>query len=173
MMHVLADTLLKTVNPPVQIDIGITDHPMFVDKAINLASSAEYSSVAEQVYPIGYDTLIRLLDTKYYAEKTLAEVGQFFERARVVMTLRGDEVSEHDQREYVEKLRRGDRDNEGADRRWADRIEIVSKMDEDLSSTKAREAVAAANLNDLEAVVAPGLAEYIQEHKLYQEKEQQ
>ncbi|KAF3083246.1 hypothetical protein TWF706_001242 [Orbilia oligospora] len=50
-----------------QIDIGITPHPRFIDKSTDLSNHPFFpSEVTRQVWILGYDTLIRLLNPKYY-----------------------------------------------------------------------------------------------------------
>ncbi|KAF3216709.1 hypothetical protein TWF192_006859 [Orbilia oligospora] len=50
-----------------RIDIGITPHPRFIDKSTDLSNHPFFpSEVTRQVWILGYDTLTRLLNPKYY-----------------------------------------------------------------------------------------------------------
>lgn len=56
-----------TKAPAPQIDIGITPHPRFIDKSTDLSNHPSFpSETTRQVWILGYDTLTRLLDPKYY-----------------------------------------------------------------------------------------------------------
>ena len=76
------------------IDIAITRHPYFVDKATAIASYAPYSAPTTEVPPVqthllGFDSLIRLLDAKYYPPShTLAPLEPLFSKHSVTVTMR-------------------------------------------------------------------------------------
>ncbi|KAK6518904.1 hypothetical protein TWF281_003595 [Arthrobotrys megalospora] len=85
MMCLLAEEIHNTYSPPSptgdsvgipQIDIGITPHPRFIDKSTSLSLHPLFpSQLTRQVWILGYDTLIRLLDPKYYPpHHTLADL---------------------------------------------------------------------------------------------------
>lgn len=133
------------------IDIGVTKAAMFVKKAELIEDSGFYShalgeQTIEQVHLIGFDTLKRLVDPKYYPpEHTLAPLGGLFEKHRVRVTMRSP-PSREEQLEYFMKLRRGPPVEEQGlpswKREWTDNIELVEGRkvsEEQVSSTKARE----------------------------------
>lgn len=84
----------------------------------------------EQVYLVGFDTLVRLLDPKYYAPtRTLAALGAFFASARVQVTrrvggrwggVRGREVQDQDR--WLDRFEWGAK---GGRREWRGRVELV------------------------------------------------
>ncbi|KAI5845413.1 cytidylyltransferase family protein [Tricharina praecox] len=149
----------------VPVDIALTKHARFLDKARDLADA--YPG-AEQVYLIGYDTLIRLLDGKYYPTG-MGELAKFFKRNQVVCTMREGAWGEQGQREFLESVKRGEREKEGCRREWAQRITLVEGREEGrgVSSTKVREAVKSGDVNALERLLTKEVAEYVRERGLY------
>ena len=156
MMHRLAGAL-QTRN----IDIAITKHSLFVAKAADIAR--EYRG-ASQTYPMGFDTLVRVLDAKYYTgPEGMHVLDDFFGGAnRVLCQLRGEGLDA--QREYFENLRRGD--VAGCRREWADKIDVV-EAGPDISSSAARETVAKGNSAALEEMLTAEVVEWVKSRGLY------
>lgn len=164
----------------VTVDIGVTTKPYFSDKATAIAESGVYGpSIGEaakgfeQVYLIGFDTLIRLLNPVYYPpEHTLQQLGAFFRDSKVRATRRvGENWGEaEEQTAYLKALRDGKREAEGGRREWADRIELgggISGKMGGVSSTKAREAVGRGDWKALNDLVPKGVRQRITEERLY------
>ena len=134
--------------------------------AANVARIADQGRALRETYPaadfdfvVGYDTLVRLFDSRYY-EDMGADLDDFFGRHRVIAANRGDATVA-----AVEAFL--DRNTEASRRR--DRV-IVCELHEDpasLSSTAAREAAAR---GEVHAAVAGTVAEYISRHRLYRER---
>ncbi|KAK6524241.1 hypothetical protein TWF694_005897 [Orbilia ellipsospora] len=62
----IRDTFTDSITPP-RVNVAITPHARFIDKSADLGASEVYpQDSTQQVWILGYDTLIRLLDTKYY-----------------------------------------------------------------------------------------------------------
>lgn len=94
MMNIFAEELVELVTTSdemghtegdVIVDVGVTKEARFIDKARILEAQEEYTDhdnndtakTVEQVHLIGFDTLIRLLDTKYYPPETqLRAIGR-------------------------------------------------------------------------------------------------
>ena len=68
------------------VSVSGCSHPRFVDKSA--AVSALYPRDTEIYFILGYDTLTRLLNPKYY-DDTEKELGRLFERAKVIAANRG------------------------------------------------------------------------------------
>lgn len=105
-------------------------------------------------FVVGYDTLVRLFDPRYYSAMD-DELAPFFERARVIALNRG-EAGTAAVRAFVER--------EAA--HFAERI-VVAELDAhpaSLSSTLAR---AAFREGSSTTAVPPAVARYIEEHQLY------
>lgn len=148
------------------VDICVTKKPYFVDKATAIETSGVYSSMLEQVHLTGYDTLIRIFNTKYYPpEHTLQPLASLFSKHRLRVTMRpGDEWGiNEDQEEFLRALARGDREAEGGSREWAKKIQLVEgrkPTEPPVSSTRAREAIESA-IEDLEWLVPERVRRYL------------
>ncbi|KAJ5881833.1 uncharacterized protein N7529_000505 [Penicillium soppii] len=129
------------------VDIGVTRKPYFVDKAAAIEASDSYPVALEQVHLTGYDTLIRIFNSKYYPPAhTLQPLEPFLAKHRLRVTMRPSDEwgGKEEQIGWVEALARGDRDSEGGRREWAQRIQLVegrSPSERPVSSTLAREAL--------------------------------
>ena len=161
------------------VDIGVTKEARFIDKARVLEEQVEYShqGPVEQVHLTGYDTLIRLLDTKYYPpDHTLKPLEELFEKHRVRVTRRTDDAwgGRGEQDEYVRKIADGQREAEGGKKEWAERIELVEgrkEGEENISSTKVREAAKGRDEQALKKLVTDGVANWILQERLYLEED--
>ena len=160
------------------VDVGITKEARFIDKARAIEECDDYSATydkqtVEQVHLTGFDTLVRLLDPKYYPPTyTLAPLHELFQKHRVRVTRRtGDAWGEgEDQDEYMTKLRRGDLKDKGGRMEWADRIELVQgrkEGEEIVSSTKVREASKKRDEVALMRLVTEGVGKWILDASLY------
>lgn len=192
MMNILARDLLQRTkggneeniggehnrDTEVIIDVGVTKQPYFHDKALAIEQSGSYQSPEtgngpEQVYLMGFDTLTRLLDAKYYpAEHGLSSLDPFFERHRIRVTSRANEVwgGSEDQVSYVSAIADGKREHEGGRREWASRIALVEGRragEEMVSSTKAREAARKGDIEALGQLVIDGVMRFIVDNRLY------
>jgi nicotinamide-nucleotide adenylyltransferase len=161
----------------VYVDVGVTTKPYFLDKAVAIEESGCYISEAtgkgpEQVHLIGFDTLLRLLDPKYYPDRTLTPLEPFWDKCRVRVTKRiGDLWGGTDRQEaYVRALADGMREEEGGRREWAGRIELVEGTPEregTVSSTKVREAVRQHDHDTFNKLVTEGVKRHILDNHLY------
>jgi nicotinamide-nucleotide adenylyltransferase len=86
----------------VDIDIGVTKEPYFIDKATSIDESGVYTTLSpnpeehfEQIHLTGFDTLVRIFTAKYYPNHTppLSALEPFLMRHRVRATVRVDEKS--------------------------------------------------------------------------------
>lgn len=191
-MSVFAEELLESMTAPegrgvwekhshveVIVDVGVTKEARFVDKSKVLEEHEDYGGgeqPVEQVHLTGYDTLIRLLDTKYYPpDHTLQPLEGLFEKHRVRVTRRTDDAwgGSEEQEEYLRKIERGEKEAEGGKGEWAQRIELVEgtrEGEEVVSSTKVREAAKERDEDALKRLVTDGVAKWILEGKLYLEE---
>ncbi|KAI4199359.1 MAG: hypothetical protein LQ350_004648 [Teloschistes chrysophthalmus] len=159
------------------VDIGVTKKPYYNDKAVAIEESRQYADAKtneqpQQVHLLGFDSLIRLLDRKYYPpDHTLALLNPFFERHRVRVTMRSQEGTDwgysSDQERYLEVLAKGGAENVGGKREWVERIELVEGEGEDVSSTKVREYSGKKNWDEVEKLVGKRTKEWIENEGLY------
>ncbi|KAL5342579.1 Nucleotidylyl transferase [Aspergillus crustosus] len=156
------------------VDIGVTKEPYFADKAAEIDSAGVYPQPLEQVHLTGYDTLIRIFNTKYYPPgHTLAPLEPFLSKHRLRVTMRPDSEwgGKAEQEAYLADIAQGRRENDGAKREWAQRIRLVEgKRPEEpsISSTRAREAIGA-NPEDLDWLVPKKVREFLALSQPYSE----
>jgi len=173
-MEIFASELLSEIKgregQGVGVDIAVTKHPYFVDKSRSIAESGEYGDgeEVEQVHLIGFDTLTRLLDTKYYPPShTLSSVRDFLEKHRLLVTYRVDDKwgSREEQDAYVKGIREGSLDSVGGKGEWVEegRIRMVEGPREVVSSTRVREACRRGDKEALKGLVTEGVAEWVLE----------
>ena len=161
----------------VVIDVGVTKEARFVDKARVIEECGYYSATddagIEQVHLTGFDTLLRLLETKYYPPNhTLAPLERLFQKHRVRVTRRtGDAWGATEQQdEYMTNLQRGEMEAKGGKREWTERIELVNGSNEGeeiVSSTKVREASKRRDEVALMKLVTGGVGKWIFDERLY------
>lgn len=129
-MSLFAADILNLAPPGSTIDIAITKHARFLDKSEELAR--HYQGVHEQVYLTGYDTLVRILDTKYYpVAYTLEPLQTFFKRNRIwcMFRLADEWGGKETQEAYLEAIKRGEREGEGCQREWGERITFIVRSE--------------------------------------------
>lgn len=165
------------------VDVGITKEARFVDKSSALEKYWDYTYLdpggarvpMEQVHLTGFDTLIRLLDTRYYPPNhNLQPLEGLLEKHRVRVTRRTDDAwgGREVQDEYMNRIEDGDREDEGGKREWAERIKLVEgrkEGEEVVSSTKVRGAAKSRDEKALKSLVPDEVAEWIMDEKLYLE----
>lgn len=135
------------------VSILATNQARIIDQEAALAS---HLPGIEFDFVVGYDTLVRLFDAKYYTAMH-DELAAFFDRARVIALNRG-ESDVAVVRSFIEEKAA----------RFADRI-LVAELDAhpaSLSSTLARDAVRDGQPT---AIVPPSVARYIETYNLYRE----
>ena len=187
------------------VDIGLSTLPYFHEKSAALAQSDFYMGDAhrveekegqdtagaaemEQVFLVGYDTLIRIFNPKYYGPVgSTAHVGTagttpmqkaldpFFARAKLRVTMRtGDEWGDEDeQRGYIDSLLKAEGlSRVGGSKHWGSRIELVKGREvgaDIISSTYARTAAKNRDSDKLNLMVSPGVRWWIEQDALYTE----
>ena len=157
------------------VDIGVTKLPYFMDKAQAIDSSGDYEAGTSQVHLVGFDTLIRILDPKYYPPShNLTPVVPFLEKHRLRVTYRTDDQwgARESQDSYLADIKDEKRDREGAKGEWVDEGRIVMvegrrEGEEIISSTRVREAVKREDEGLLRKLVTKGVADWILRERLY------
>lgn len=163
------------------VDVGVTKKARFVDKARAIEECGDFSSVddeggktpVEQVHLTGFDTLVRLLDVKYYPpDHNLAPLEELFEKHRVRVTRRTGDAwgGREEQDEYMTRLQRGKMEDKGGKREWAERIDLVEgrkEGEEIVSSTKVRGASKTRDEVALFRLVTEGVGRWILDENLY------
>ena len=184
MMSTFAEDLVRSVqeqcgdnvSQTLVVDVGVIKTPLYLDKAAVIDQSGEYGTPGagpEQVHLTGYDSLIRLLDTKYYPpDHTLQPLESLFSRHRIRATRRtGDKWGGREEQDaYLQALADGESESQGARREWATRIDLVdgtSGGEESVSSTKVRDAAKRKDSGALSKLVTDGVKDWILDQELY------
>jgi nicotinamide-nucleotide adenylyltransferase len=178
MMEILASSLISDAQQGVEslgIDIGVTKLPYFADKSNSIENSGLYPVSTQQVHLLGYDTLTRLLSTKYYPPThTLQPLHPFLGKHRLLVTYRADDDwgTRSEQDEYLKDIEGGKRDGDGARREWVTegRIRMVEgrkEGEEIISSTRVREAAKNGDRKALEKLVTKGVGDWVLGESLY------
>ena len=186
MISIFAEELVKETTAQshgefLVVDVGITKKARFVDKARVIEECGDYSYTddkgekepVEQVHLTGFDTLIRLLDIKYYPPShTLAPLERLFEKHRVRATRRTDDAwgGRDEQNKFMTNLQKGNMEDKGGKKEWAKRIDLVEgrkEGEEIVSSTKVREASKRRDQVALMKLVTDGVGRWIFDEKLY------
>jgi len=167
------------------VDIGVTTHPYFVDKARDIGRAPWYRDAGgtnpappTQVHLVGYDTLVRILDPRYYPPThSLAVLDGFLGGGahRLRVTARTDDAwgDRAAQEEFVRGIGEGALEAHGGRREWASQIELVDGHRDDepvVSSTLARDAAKRGSPGDLARYVTERVGRWIEEERLYRDE---
>ncbi|RMZ66120.1 cytidylyltransferase [Pyrenophora seminiperda CCB06] len=182
---------LKTAEPPlkpdmasVSIDIGLTKEPYYSDKSAAIADTTPpfYPSNPIHVHLVGYDTLVRFCNPKYYPkhDPPLSALKPFFDaNHKLRVTQRpansSDESSNgfgttEEQARYVENLKGGKHQHVGFAPTWANNIDMVqAEQGVGVSSTRVRNAAKEGQWDIVDRLCTEGVAAWIKDQALYSE----
>mmetsp|Transcript_2269 Transcript_2269/g.2212 ORF Transcript_2269/g.2212 Transcript_2269/m.2212 type:complete len:268 (+) Transcript_2269:614-1417(+) len=125
MMFKLADHIHESLK--VDVKVGLTNHAKFVDKSNAICSYMnnykQFSmSNIRLSFLVGFDTLIRILNPKYYVPNSLATaLDGFFETSDLFCLTRSDDsISLEKQFEYLDSIASGNID--GVPKHWSSNI---------------------------------------------------
>jgi nicotinamide-nucleotide adenylyltransferase len=175
----------------VVVDVALTTQPYFHAKSRAIEESGVYgpapsdassttsppvSSAVDSgpthIHVLGFDTLVRLLDTKYYPPThTLAPLTPLFAKHRLRVHLRPEGTSQvSEQEQFIDGLETGGLLKErGGSEEWAGRIEMVRSTagGEGVSSSLVRGRVRGGG--EWEGLVTEGVRDWIEREALYKE----
>ena len=185
MMSIFAEDLLHRVQETgnqrkgfetLVVEVGVIKSPLYLDKTSVIDQSGQYGDAnagPEQVHLTGFDSLLRLFDTKYYPPNdSLQPLEAMFSKHRIRATRRiGDKWGGREEQDaYLQALANGDRESEGAKKEWASKIDLVDgrlEGEEVISSTKVRDAAKNRDGDALGTLVTDGVKDWILEQRLY------
>jgi nicotinamide-nucleotide adenylyltransferase len=162
MMDLLAHRIEATSATTTAL-IALSKHARFVDKAKEIEKA--FPATKELIWLVGYDTLIRIVDKKYYTSSLEDSLKGFLHKNRLVCAIRGDEV---EQRAFVDKIRAGEIN--GVPASIADYITLIEPVGKEASSTRARTASANGRVEEIRELVPEEIAEYIEKEQLYKDE---
>lgn len=188
LMAVFAEDLLTSLKnddniADVSIDIGLTKEPYYTDKSVAIAEEAPemYASKPIHVHLVGYDTLIRFCNPKYYPKYTppLSALKPFFDPGhKLRVTQRpfdpNDSSSKEfgtveDQNKYLNNIKEGGLENDGFEAAWRENIDMVEGTGMGISSTRVRNAAKEGAWDDVGKLCTEGVTMWIKEEGLYKD----
>ncbi|KAI2485753.1 Nucleotidylyl transferase [Pyrenophora tritici-repentis] len=194
MMTMFAEDLsqsLKTAEPPlspevssVSIDIGLTKEPYYSDKSAAIANATPpvYPSKPIHVHLVGYDTLIRFCNPKYYPkhDPPLSALKPFFDaNHKLRVTQRPADASDEssndfgtteEQARYLDDLKLGKQEEDGFAPTWGNNIDMVQAEEGvGVSSTRVRKAAKEGQWETVDQLCTEGVATWIKDQILYSE----
>lgn len=132
------------------IAVGLTPHGKFIDKAESIQSWFKHPVQLEFI--LGYDTITRFFDSKYYSVPVTEALTPFFTRCRLICADRGS-----DKHNFWESI--------GKDyEQCIDRIHL-DRETEAISSTKARSAIG--STDDAHSFLDDTILEFVLQENLY------
>ncbi|OAL48521.1 Nucleotidylyl transferase [Pyrenochaeta sp. DS3sAY3a] len=170
----------------VTIDVALTKEPYYTDKsaAISEANPPFYTRAPIHVHLVGYDTLIRFCNPKYYPkhQPPLSALKPFFDsQHKLRVTQRpanADDESSNDfgsveaQQKYLQDLKEGSQAWAGFESDWGGNIDMAQADDGvGISSTRVRDAARAGRWEEVGQLCTPGVAAWIKDQGLYSEQQ--
>jgi len=156
------------------VSVALTKYAKFVDKSdvirewVDGIISKEYvGNLNKNIkfsFLVGFDTLIRVFDPKYYHPDGINEaLGQFMKYNDFFCLTRG---VDEDQRGYVQKIKNGEM---GLPRDWAEKIHLIEGDEKFLhiSSSDIRKKIQLQQETGWENYVISSIVEFIKNEKLY------
>jgi nicotinamide-nucleotide adenylyltransferase len=182
LMTVFAEDLSRTAD--VSIDIGLTKEPYYSDKSAAIAETTPpfYSSRPIHIHLVGYDTLIRFCNPKYYPkhDPPLSALKPFFDAGhKLRVTQRPTDARDassdafgtvEEQQHYLQRLKDGAEEHAGFERAWGAHIDMVpAEEGVGISSTRVRNAAKDGRWDLVGELCTEGVAAWLKEQALYSE----
>ncbi|KAI5969643.1 hypothetical protein CANMA_001306 [Candida margitis] len=174
MIHLMANHI--AANFPITVAIGLTKQAMFVNKSLSIL---DYLDAQQQTikpgfkltFLIGFDTLIRILNPKYYLPDKLSISLEHFMKMTdlVCLTRHSETVTINQQSVYVKEISLGK--HEEIPSHWSNNIFLLRNMNDKVatfSSSGIRQEILSGNPG-WEKQVLPEVAKYIIDKNLYKE----
>ncbi|KAG5420656.1 hypothetical protein I9W82_002537 [Candida metapsilosis] len=175
LIHLMADHI--AANIPITVAIGLTKQAMFVNKSLSILDyldAQEKKTIKPEfklTFLIGFDTLIRILNPKYYLPDKLSVSLEHFMKMTdlVCLTRHSETVTINQQSVYVKEISLGQ--HEEIPSHWSKNIFLLRNMNEEVatfSSSGIRKEILSGDPSWKNQVL-PEVAKYIEENNLYKE----
>lgn len=171
MMCMLADHLKKDFDVPVYV--VLTNKAIFAEKSLQLQQWIQ-STVGgidglKLTFLLGFDTLVRVFNAKYYKpQRTTEALKEFMDQNDLFVLTRDDDkdYSLEEQLRYVDDIRLGK--NSECLPKWSEKIFVAPGDDSALkvSSSSIRRLIEAGN-DSWKSETLPSIVDFIEEHKPY------
>lgn len=170
----------------VPIDVGLTKEPYYNDKSVAIADTQPpiYPSSPSHVYLVGYDTLTRFCNPKYYPSHhpPLSALRPFFDaNHKLRVTQRPTDTEDasstagfdtpEEQEAYLQSLTQGRHVAAGFEAAWGHQI-VMTKAEGavGVSSTRVRRAAHEGRWDDVGELCTEAVALWIRDQNLYSEE---
>ncbi|KAI3406024.2 hypothetical protein KGF56_001243 [Candida oxycetoniae] len=180
MIYLMANDVAKRF--PINVSIGLIKHAKFVDKSLSIANhiEARYPNILRSgfklTFLIGFDTLIRILNPKYYLPDKLSNSLEHFMKITDLfcLTRQDGTTSITQQQGYIKEISSGE--HEDIPSHWSNNIFLLKNLNEDIaniSSSSIRREISrgarrgATGKEEWNKHVIPEIAQYIEEKNLY------
>lgn len=174
MVRLMCDYISEVLG--VSCGVALINSSLFVDKSHIISDWIKlHNPTVENYFLLGFDTLIRLFDMKYYNDKKniIESLNPLFENSKILTFLRDDgKLSINQQETYIESIKNCKIMNKNIEfdipSKWGNNILMTSSINEwGISSSNIRNEVFE-NLNDnWEDKVIPNIAKFIKDNQLY------
>ncbi|KAG0668307.1 hypothetical protein C6P45_004815 [Maudiozyma exigua] len=166
MMELLSDHIqgeFPSLNPTV----AVCKSAKFVDKSISVRNVL--FEKGKIVYLLGFDTITRVLDPKYYVPQTLEEaMGDFMTHTRFFCLTRGEEDDKTDSQEFIKQMKYVDDISDGIyepiiPRKWGSKIKIEVNNNSycSISSSEIRRSLMQKDYASAKGKLPSNILEYI------------
>ncbi|KAK6203220.1 nicotinate-nucleotide adenylyltransferase [Scheffersomyces amazonensis] len=176
MMYLMANDLSVKFPNSKSISIGLTKHAKFVDKSISILNylhsddfNCNYLSPhIKLTFLVGFDTLLRIFNPKYYLpDKLSTSLEEFMTSTDLFcLTRNNDEVADLEQSKYVEDIKQGKHID--IPTHWSNNIFLINNGEKIslISSSNIRASVKSGS-DDWHNKVSSEIKDFIIKEKLY------
>lgn len=167
MIILLAEYIAKSLEVPTAV--ALTSCPKFADKCEAIQNHSRELALAKSklTFLVGFDTIIRILDQKYYTSPISVALKSLFQNSDFLVLTRGDHKHTIEyQLSYVKQIHDG---SLTIPKDWASRIYTVvndNLIEADISSSAIRSDIRNGNVHWQEKTI-PTIATYIKEKSPY------
>lgn len=147
--------------------VAVSKSAKFVDKDAGIRN--DLFAKGKIIYLLGFDTITRVLDPKYYVPLTLEEaMGDFMTHTGFFCLTRGEEDSKEDSEDFIQQTKYIDNISSGAyepiiPRNWGSKIKIEINNNSycSISSSEIRKSLIQKNYASVQGKLPSNILEYI------------
>ncbi|KAK6455506.1 nicotinate-nucleotide adenylyltransferase [Scheffersomyces xylosifermentans] len=176
MMYLMAQDLANKFPETKHIGIGLTNHAKFVDKSVSILNYLHINGIDKNqmklTFLVGFDTLIRIFNPKYYLPDKLSNSLEEFMKSTDLfcLTRNDDKITIDEQSNYLTDIKEGK--HEHIPKHWSDNIFLINNYSANvglISSSSIRADIIASN-NNWQDKVIPEVKDFIINENLYSPK---
>lgn len=177
MMYLMAQEIEKTFLNINDVTIGLTKHGRFIDKSLSIINFLKNQNLYNDqilTFLVGFDTLIRIFNPKYYLPDKLSNsLDNFMKTTNLFCLTRNfdQSIDENYQNSFLNTIKTGNHDDIPS--HWGENIYLVNNNDEhirNISSSTTRNEIESSDPN-WKLKVLPQIRDLIIKNGLYGYKE--